>query len=354
MIINDLKELKKKEEDICKLESEIEELEKVKELKKIKDEKLALEKKIKTLSSYKIEQIADIITKLMEFFEGIEYFYENSFFDNNEYNIFPKKNGTNEFINIYPSLSLKITNTKQFLSDEESSICFLPPSPYESCISVEYVQKFIDYLYVERSKNNLLEITNEQLEQILNNFIKSSSQIHLERKKEIANKIETKIKQQKRKEFEESCVISRKLIYNSLSYIINHYESDMIARKQGDEEWSYKSQWSELYGYHKLIIEYDSKKTIYSTVVNKIGCYPDEEYCFRGFHIDTDEDTKIPFFDIKNKLLPIINNSTYIKNFMSMIENLYYENKNITTDNIQEVLVLISNENKANKKLLLK
>lgn len=354
MIINDLEELKKKEADIHKLKIEIEELEKVKELKKIKEDKLALEKKIKALSSYKIEQVTYIITKLMEIFEGIEYSYENSFFDNNRYNIFPKKNRTNEFINIYPNFSLKIINTKQFLSDEESSICFLPPSPYESCISVEYVQKFIDYLYVERSKNNLFEITDEQLEQILNNFIKSSSQIQLERKKEIASKIEAKIKQQKRKEFEESCVISRKLIYNSLSYIINHYELDMIAKKQVDEEWSYKSQWSELYGYHKLIIEYNDKQIIYSAVVDKIGCYPDEEYCYRGFHINTDEDTNIPFFDIKNKLLPIINNSTYIKTFMNMIENLYYENKDITADNIQEVLVLISNENKANKKLLLK
>lgn len=352
MIINDSEELKKKEEDIHKLEIEIAELEKIKELNRIKEEKLALEKRIKILSSYKIEQIINIITKLMEIFEGIEYSYENSFFSNSQYNICPKKNWNNEFINIYPSLSLKIINVKRFLSNEENFV-FLPPSSYESSISVEYIQKFIDYLYMERSKNNLFEITNKQLEQVLNKFINLSLQLQLERKKEIKLLIDKNIQQKKEKEFKKSCLIDRKLIYNALCYIVNHYESNINATQTFEKERYDSSDWITLNCYHKLIVTSDNLNITFSSLVDSAGCYPDEEYC-GPLCVNMKKPTNICFFDLKEKIIPILKNCYYVKSFIEAIENGFYEGIEITHSYIESLLIELSNKKKTNKKLLLK
>lgn len=355
--INDIEILNKKKKNILELQRKIEELQEVKEVKKLQQEEIELKNKIKKYSTYDSVLIGNIIAKLMTAFEGIEYCCSKNsvaFFLDCNYCIDPKSNNRDN-IYIYPNYQIK--NIKQdrhfFDTSEKQEMCYLPPSSFRSNTSsqhnarnndIEYIQLFIDYLYERRSSKSLLEISEINLEEILQEFLEITNDIQQKRKTEIADKIETRIKQQKRKEYEKSCVIDRKLIYNSLSYIINHYESGMVAKKQADEEFPY--------GYHKLIIEYDDKQIIYSALVDKIDCYPDEEYCFLGYHMDIDKDTNIPFFDIKNKLFPIINNSTYVKVFMDMIENLYSESKDITADNIQEFLILISNENKAKQRVL--
>ena len=158
---------------------------------------------------------------------------------------------------------------------------------------------------------------------------------------------------QQRKEFENSCVIDRMLIFNSLLYIINHYENDMSARLDFYEEWDYGNQWSELEGYHKLIINYNGMETIYKTLIDTFGCYPDEEYCFRGAHINPNQKTDIPFFELKDTLYSIIKHSTYLKDYFDMLEELYNNKKEITSSDVQEILILLSNKNKENKKVLL-
>ena len=44
----------------------------------------------------------------------------------------------------------------------------------------------------------------------------------------------------------------------------------------------------------------------------------------------------------------------FVENFMKMIERLYRENVNITLDNIQQILVIISNDRKEKKRFLKK
>lgn len=360
--INDIEILDKKRKE---LQRKIAESQEVKEIKKLQQEEIELKNKIKKYSTYDSMQIGNIIAKLMTSFEGVEYCCSKnsaSLFLDCDYCIEPKLNNRDN-IYIYPRYQIKNIEQERYFVDtrDRKEMCYIPPFSFKSNTSlryssrnkdIEYIQLFIDYLYEKRSSKLLKEISEIDLEEILQEFLEMTNHIQQQRKTEIADKIETKIKQQNRKKFEESCVIDRKLIYNSLSYIVNHYESDMVAKKHVDEEWLYGDQWSELYGYHKLIIEYDDKQIIYSTIVDRIGCYPDEEYCFCGFHINTDKDTNIPFFDIKNKLLPIINNSAYVKAFMDMIENLFSESKDITADNIQEFLILIRNESKAKQKVL--
>ena len=157
---------------------------------------------------------------------------------------------------------------------------------------------------------------------------------------------------QQRKKFENSCVIDRMLIFNSLLYIINHYENDMIARLDFYEEWDYGNQWSELKGYHKLIINYKDNEFVYKTLIDTFGCYPDEEYCFRGAHINPNTRTDIPFFSLKDTLYLPIQHSTYLKDFFDMLEILYDNKKNITSDDIKEIHIVLSNKNKEKLKKL--
>ena len=357
--IKDIELLNKNNQDILELEKKIQELPEIKELNKLKKEEKQIKNKINKYSIYDSILIGNIIAKLMTIFEGIEYYCKknNTCFLDCNYNITPKLNNLDNTY-IYPNY--KIKNIKQErLVRNKKELCYLPLSSFKSkpqkqSKNIEYIQLFIDYLYEKRTEKSLEEINNIELEEILKEFIEITNNLQQQRKIEIEEKINDRIIKQKRKEFEDSCIIDRKLIFNSIVYIINNYESNMLAKKQTDQKWSYKEQWSELLGYHKLIIEYNNKQIIYSTIIDKIGCYPDEEYCYRGFHINMDKDTTIPFFDIKYTLLPVINKSNYLKEFINMIENLYNEEKNITPDNIEEFLIILSNKKKGKEKTLKK
>ena len=350
-VISDIDELNIKKMEIIQLKQKIEEINELKLLKKLETEKSELENKIKKLSTYNIKQIGFILEKLMKQFEGVEYCCEKNYFYNNKYNISPKKSYNNEFRNVYSSLSLSTINSPNLFNKKEERKCVLYPSSYSSNISIEYIQKFVDYLYEERNTKNLYEITNEQIVQILNNFINISLQLQLKRKKEIQLSIEKNIQRIKKKEFEQSCLIDRRLIYNSICYIINHYDDNLSATQTTETNRSASSQWITLDGYSNLIISKGDSEITYSTLVDSDGCYPDEEYC--GLYVNLQKDTKICFFELKEQIIRIVKDSYYVKSFIEIIENEFYNNNKITYECIENILIGLSNEKKSQKKLIL-
>jgi len=350
-VISDIDELNIKKMEIIQLKQKIEEINELKLLKKLETEKSELENKIKKLSTYNIKQIGFILEKLMKQFEGVEYCCEKNYFYNNKYNISPKKSYNNEFRNVYSSLSLSTINSPNLFNKKEERKCVLYPSSYSSNISIEYIQKFVDYLYEERNTKNLYEITNEQIVQILNNFINISLQLQLKRKKEIQLSIEKNIQRIKKKEFEQSCLIDRRLIYNSICYIINHYDDNLSATQTTETNRSASNQWITLDGYSNLIISKGDSEITYSTLVDSDGCYPDEEYC--GLYVNLQKDTKICFFELKEQIIRIVKDSYYVKSFIEIIENEFYNNNKITYECIENILIGLSNEKKSQKKLIL-
>lgn len=187
------------------------------------------------------------------------------------------------------------------------------------------------------------------LEETLNTFLQNSKEDQILRKQQIDQSLKEKEKKEKVKNFEESCLINRKLIYNSIVYIINHYEYNIIAIQKKEEKYERFSSWTNLYAIHKLIINNSKEKIEYESIIDKQGCYPDEEYC--GLSVNKDKDTDICFFDIKRKLSLIIEKSIYLKKFIKMIEEHYYKEKNITTSDIKNYLILLSNEVKIKKRV---
>ena len=365
--IKDIEMLNNTDQDIIRQKEIIQELPEVKELDRLQHEKSILKNKIENYSTYNSIEIGKIIAKLMSVFEGIDYYFsKRDIFDIFTRSFDYKIEAFNKD-NIYPNYFYVITNIKQktFFWEEdnqEEKLCYLPPSSYSDNSSLQsyyrnnnlkYIQVFVDFLYNKRSSEELKNISLSKLDEILNEFLEVSSDLQQKRKQEIEDIINKRIMKQQRKEFENSCVIDRMLIFNSLLYIINHYENDMIARLDFYEEWDYGNQWSELEGYHKLIINYNGMETIYKTLIDTFGCYPDEEYCFRGAHISPNQKTDIPFFELKDTLYSIIKHSTYLKDYFDMLEELYNNKKEITSSDVQEILILLSNKNKENKKVLL-
>ena len=366
--IKDIEMLNNTNQDIIKQKQIIQELPEVKELDRLEQYKSILKNKIESYSLYNSLEIGKIIAKLMSAFEGIDYYFsERDIFDIFTRNFDYKIETCSKYKdNIYPKYFYIINNIKQKTifwdeDNQEEKLCYLPPSRYNDNSSLQsyykngnlkYIQVFIDYLYNKRSSEKIKDISISKLEEILNEFLELSSDLQQKRKQEIEEIINERIMKQQRKKFENSCVIDRMLIFNSLLYIINHYENDMIARLDFYEEWDYGNQWSELKGYHKLIINYKDNEFVYKTLIDTFGCYPDEEYCFRGAHINPNTRTDIPFFSLKDTLYLPIQHSTYLKDFFDMLEILYDNKKNITSDDIKEIHIVLSNKNKEKLKKL--
>lgn len=363
IVIKDIEDLKQKRQQIIELQKRVEELNEVKLLKLNKQQELELNNKINELSTFDSRLIGDIIAKLMTEFEGVIYqcVKNNSWFGEYNYLVETKCNN-NIFPPIYSNYKLKkINNNGNIYNEQENkSLSFLPPSSFISNygsnkeseeMGNSYVQYFIDFLYNKRSKDKLIKITNEELEIILKEFLMITKDLQQQRKKEISRKFEEKYEYEKRLEFEKSCLIDRKLIYNSLTYIINNYEENISATQEYVEEWSRSSQWSELYGYHNLTIQKGENIVCFKTVVDQNGCYPDEEYC--GVYINLNKDTDICFFDLKKSVFQIIKKCVYVEKFLNMVESLYNKNNDIVVEDIQQIMSIISNDRKV-KKLILK
>ena len=359
--IMDIESLDKLNCEIVELKKKIEKLQEVKELKKLQQEEIELRNKIIKYSTYDLIEIGNIIAKLMTIFEGKQYCCaKNNFCWSYDYCIEPiRYNSSN--MSIYAFYEIKKLKQERipFDTSEKKDKCYLPPSNFHSNNSSrnnskyddnEYVQVFLDYLYQRRSSKLLEEINEKDLEKILHEFLEISIELQQHRKEEIERKIEEQIQYQKRREFEKSCAIDRRLILSSLAYIINHYEEDMSAKLENNEEWSGSSQWSELTGYQILTINYNDRKIVFKAKIDSEGCYPDEEYCVG--HIDMNKHSDICFFEIKNKLYPGLKDSNYLLEFMNSIEEMYLEKQNITTEDIQQLLVNISNDNKSKQRVL--
>lgn len=359
--IKDIESLDKLNREIIELKKKIEKLQEVKKLKELQQEEVELKNKIIKYSTYDLIEIGNIIAKLMTLFEGKQYYCKkNNFCWAYDYCIEPIRYDSSN-MSIYAFYEIKKLKQERipFDTSEKKDKCYLPPSSFHSNNSsninskysdTEYVQVFLDYLYQKRSSKLLEEINEKDLDNILQEFLEISIELQQQRKDEIERKIEEKIRYQKRREFEKSCIIDRKLILNSLAYIINHYEENMSAKLEKKEEWSGGSQWSELTGYQILTINYNDREIYFKTKIDSIGCYPDEEYCVG--HINMNKNSNICFFEIKSELSSVLKNSNYLLEFMNSIEEMYLEKQNITIEDIQQLLVNISNDNKSKQKTL--
>lgn len=246
--------------------------------------------RIRKLCIYNSRQIVDILVKLFTEFEGVLYHYVrlNSF-----YLVEPYDSNIRQ-LGVYSNYKLNILNINDNLLNNKVLFSILSPSNFNyKKEKNEYVQYFFDFLYEKRSSSLSYEITNEELENLLQEFLILSRKLQLRRKEEIKKNIELRLKCLEVLEFKKFCLVDRNLIYKSLIYIINNYEENMDAFQVCEESWNRTCRWSKLYLYHNLIIRNGDKEICFKSLVDYKECYPDEEDC--GLYMDANKDTTICF-----------------------------------------------------------
>ena len=351
--LNDLEKIRQNEQEVLELEKKIEKLNDVKNFKKIKKEIFDLYERKNKLSIYELKPIGEIIAKLMTKFEGVKYFCKKNdglfygyyithglFFNNIDY--------------LHPRYKLTENDeTENFSIFSKKEFCYLPPSiTIDSNDEISYIQIFINYLYKKRSEEDLYEISDEKLNEILLEFLEMTTDLQQQRKEAISIKKTKLIEEQKRKEFEKSCIIDRKLILSSLAYIFNNYEENMSSKLETKSEQTEVCQFTTLTCYQILTINFNNKQLQFKAEIDSETYCEDEIYC--KICVDHNKDTNICFFDIKKTLLPALKESKYAIKFMDMIETLYNDGIIVTHDKIQKILVLIKNSNKSEQKILKK
>lgn len=339
--VKDIELLKNKNKEIDELQKIIDESEEMKKIKNIKNEVYELNKKIEKYSTYNTVKIGNKIAKLMTIFEGTQYacVKDNTFFSGCNYFVEPVKYDR-LFETIYIVTRIKSINKNIFDKEDTEERCLLKPTGFDKNEEYPlYIQMFIDYLYERRSSKELEKINEKQIDKIIEEFLEITKELQEQRKREIETEKQKRIEEEKIQKFQKSCLIDRKLIYNSLSHVINNYEEGMTCKKE-----------KEICGfsaYHKLIIEKGEKREVYEELIDHDDSYPDEFY--EG-NLNMNKDTDICFFNLKRRISYIIEDSIYPKKFINMIEELYNEKKNITVDDIHQILVELNNEKKLIKK----
>ena len=363
--IKDLDILNEKERKLKEAQEALKKTKEMNQVKKQEKELQEIKKRIRTYSTYKSKQIGKIIAKLMSQFEGVDYKCSKTSLDfswNSDYRIDPVSSKSP----LYCHPGFKIRNIEENKpsyykeNKDEPAYCFITPSNLKSGPSIKfctgnddinYVQIFLDYLYVKREQNNLIELSDEDLEEILQSFLKESVELQQERKIQIEEIIKEKEKIKREKDFKASCMIDRNLIYNALIYIINNYDKGLYARQEKIKDWDYYNEASVLTGYHILTITYNNNDIQFKDIIDSDEVYPDEEYAAQ---ININKKGKICFFELKKTFSRILNYSVYAYNFMKIISDLFYEKGEVNSDDIEQALIDISNEYKKNRKIKLK
>lgn len=179
----------------------IEDLEKIKELD---TEKKILQDIIRSYSTYKTKDIAEIIAIIMKEFEGIEYICINDTWykgTGEEYfeNLSLHKNNSGYQIVPLDSHNSKYARYKIKNIDNNNETCMLLPSNYTPYKKCSYVQDFINYLYVKRREKDVVNNDRDFLVKIALEFIEKNSSKISKRREKISNKpkVENSAKQKR-------------------------------------------------------------------------------------------------------------------------------------------------------------
>lgn len=187
---------------------EIEKIDDLEELKKLQKQISSTREKIKKYSLYNMNDIGEAIAKVMTAYEGIKYIFVRNYYTINEEHFYTYElnskysyNDRHSSIHIIPNRKeseeygrYRITYYKEL---NDKNICYLPPSYYTPHKKAYYIKDFLNYLYLKKVENNVindkdfyLKIADEFIEQTKDEQIKRQTMI----KKEYQKKLEPEFK----------------------------------------------------------------------------------------------------------------------------------------------------------------
>lgn len=308
--------------------------EKIKKYNKLRKDLDELKSSINLLSVFFPPLLGNVIATLMTSFEGTEYalFREDSNRFGTKLTIKPVRKNFDK----YPIYNLKAFKIDDYEKSnnyftEEYSICYMPPYGFrdnKNEKNIEYIQDFIDYLFNKRSKQNAYQVTSEYIMDTLNEFLK-------EKKEEIK-----KIKEETNKplivnliDYKDECLIERKSLFKAIRYIVNNYEDDYKVSEELSESRNEIDNEEVIDYKDNLIIEdiVNLKKMeiacAYKRIISSNNKSKQEKF---GEFIN--------FYEFKNTIKFLLDNSETLSLFMNELEKLYNDKKRIEREDVEFLL----------------
>jgi len=305
-----------------------------------------LKDRIEKLCTYEPELIAEQLRKIMSAYENLEYEIVV------EDNIFLGKKIILQSVEYEKnSVSFRLFSydfeEKEFYDsfDEKRHLAVMFPTGYldGSEENSSYLQEFMDYLFIERSKDNKFEVDDDYLNEKTKIFInntKDSQLAYQNIKNEQSNSEEIS-------ENNEDYKMERKSIFKAIRYILNNY-SNIRAFEEIEEEKADTDTYNGLKVNH-LFKLYSDKIPSANKVIkyNKVITYPKD----KG-RIDCDY---ISYGDLIECLgEDIINSCQVLDDFLYNVSELFAEEDIIPKEEINELLNCYKVENVKNKVLAFK
>lgn len=303
--------------------------------------------------TYPLAIIVNILIKLMNAFEGVEYYCK---FNKRIVPICEYK-----YENIYPQIRLEYFKLGSSRPDDIEYCFFGTPGIFDpgifhskkNEIKVDYIKSFFEYLYKYRKEEKYNEMN---IDDCLNTFllettnwqdrIKKSNEM---RKKQIQELEKEKEQKARERAILESFKIDRILIYRALVHVINKYEDDMEAMHRYDSKWYRNGNWSEYNLYHTLLIRNKNETEEYSTLVGSDGHFPDEEGLA---YVSKKIKTFISLYNLKETLEWILKDTKYAYSFLDDIWNELLNGNDISEEFIIGLLSDIKEQYKKGDRVL--
>lgn len=319
----------------------IEEIVRLKELKKEVEE---LHNKITKYSVYPGKQLVNTLSKLATEFEGKKYIGK---------------------------IIIRSSRLLVYSIDEAEKFQYCIESDMENCESIEvsddqfviyptednetiesdkqekipsYISNFINYVFEIRVERDLINITEEDLNEILEDYIKKEKED--QKQKEYQIKVEQDIL--KRTAFEQTCMVDRESFFEAIANVITNSNEKATSGTHYEKKLDKNSKEDTLLLSHSVYILANGRLRDFKVFLDKVEIPREKE---NEIQFDSTKKPYINFFEIKNYFSYAYENLDCFKQFMDDVEALYEEKRVLEKGDINYV---VENRNKDTNKVIKK
>ena len=310
--------------------SKIEEIER---LNALKNEIKQVNQKILKYATYPSKEMANTLAKLLTSFQGFTYESRQGL-GINKFFVQSTSKGQYEFFLEHNVKDLKPSERKEILVDHT----ILCPRGYRSITDyyeIEHlpscVSHFIEYAFNRRVEKDLVDITQQDLDEILNDFIQGVK----EQQQQKENNLKEEQLKKEREAFERKCLVDRESIFDAIASVITNSDEKATSRTHYDKQLDKDSKENTFIFSHSVYILVKGHLRDFKVLLDKVVAPQEKE---KEIQIDSTKQSYINFFDLKNHFSYAYENVDCFHQFMDGVESLYKEKKILEKEDIESVL----------------
>lgn len=309
----------------------------IEELKELKQRVEKLNEKIIQYSVYPSKALATSFAKLLTTF-GQQTFHVSTE-HSNIYSIYYNYYGQHFIFSLYNNA----LGCSKYIKVSKEQTVFCPigykgiASYYRKQRLPMYIYDFIDYAFQQRVEKNIVNITEEELDVIVEDYIKNV-------KEKQAQKAKTKEQIEKEKQrisFEKTCMVDRESIFYAIESIITKSDEKAYSGVHYGKQKDKTKKESTFLVTNSLYILLNGRLKDYRILLDTVQEQEEDKVV-----IDKNKVPYINFFDLKNYFSYAYENLDCFHNFMDDVESLYQDRKTVGKKDIE---LLLSREKENNK-----